>query len=482
MPGNNISELLLRSGDIAAEGARRSGGIWGGAVQNIGEIASGALQQHVEARDKKRQADEMGKRDAAWTSAVESWDGKDPRQLYSFASRLYDPKTAMQMTQAVVSFHQMAGKGDDDDLEHAFNIAGALSSGKISPQQWERWGPGIQAKVRPVVENIFGPSTMSPEEQALRAERDPAGMEAEEQPWSYEQAREGAQALLSLRKEKERRTKVVGGALIDEDTGQPIYREPQAPPKRHVVTTPGPGGRPITKAVTEDELAAGVPAYREPKAPRDERLVQIQGVGPDGKPGAIWVPESQAVGKPAAQAARGVTGKERTDLGFYNRAKQASDDIAPLEETIKDAGIVDQGRLAYDGPGGNFLKSQEQQSYRQAQRAFTEARLRKESGAAIPNDEYENDAKTYFAQPGDTAETLEQKRRARQVVLDNLAYGAGRAYDEFYGEPAPTPSGRGSRGAQPTGGGKPGAPKNGERRTIGGQLAEWDGHGWAAVE
>jgi hypothetical protein len=67
------------------------------------------------------------------------------------------------------------------------------------------------------------------------------------------------------------------------------------------------------------------------------------------------------------------------------------------------------------------------QGYRAAQRAFTEARLRKESGAAIPPHEYETDAQMYFFQPGDTPKTLEQKRRARQMVVDGVAAEAGRA-------------------------------------------------------
>jgi hypothetical protein len=75
------------------------------------------------------------------------------------------------------------------------------------------------------------------------------------------------------------------------------------------------------------------------------------------------------------------------------------------------------------------------QQYRQAQRAFTEARLRKESGAAIPNTEFENDAKTYFAQPGDTPATITQKESARAKLLEGLGYSAGKAYEEFYGQP-----------------------------------------------
>lgn len=158
-----------------------------------------------------------------------------------------------------------------------------------------------------------------------------------------------------------------------------------------------------------------------------ERMVQI--MGPQGTP--IYVPESQAAGQPAAQAPRAVTGQERQSLAYYNRAKQASDEIAKLEGSIAKAGIGAQLQLQH---APNMLQTNTQQAYRQGQRAFTEARLRKESGAAIPAGEYENDARTYFAQPGDSPETIAQKQRARAVVLEGLKFSSGKAFNEFYGD------------------------------------------------
>jgi len=126
-------------------------------------------------------------------------------------------------------------------------------------------------------------------------------------------------------------------------------------------------------------------------------------------------------------------GAERTALGFFNRAQQASADIGDMEEGIAKMGLGGQVGLQVLP---NMLQSEGNQRYRQAQRAFTEARLRKESGAAIPTAEYENDARTYFAQPGDGPEVIAQKRQARQVVLDGLKFQSGKAYDEFYGQQA----------------------------------------------
>jgi hypothetical protein len=172
-----------------------------------------------------------------------------------------------------------------------------------------------------------------------------------------------------------------------------------------------------------------------------------EAVGPDGKPilfnAVTGATRAFPAGvSPKAKPGGTSSGQEKQVLAFYNRAKQATEDIAPIEEQITKAGKLDQLNLQY---GYNWMQSPVQQQYRQAQRAFTEARLRKESGAAIAAHEYENDAKVYFAQPGDSPQAVEQKRRGRAKVLDGLRFSAGRAYQEYYGEHAP--------GAQPSGGG-----------------------------
>lgn len=213
-----------------------------------------------------------------------------------------------------------------------------------------------------------------------------------------------------------------GASLVDPATGRILTTAPTTPPAPRGPMALSPGSRLIDPAT--GRLIASAPTAAP--QPRDERLVQV--MGPDGTP--IWTKESQAAGKPAAQAPRAVTGAERQTLSYYNRAKQATEDITPLEEQIAKSGLGTQLQMQY---APNMLQNQTQQSYRQAQRSFTEARLRKESGAAIPTAEYENDARTYFAQPGDSPATLEQKRRARAVVLEGMRNSAGRAYEEFYG-------------------------------------------------
>lgn len=125
------------------------------------------------------------------------------------------------------------------------------------------------------------------------------------------------------------------------------------------------------------------------------------------------------------------TGEQQTNFGFYQRAKQASDNIVNLEDGISKMTLGQQAQLQY---APNVMQTQDQQKYRQAQRQFTEARLRADSGAAVPDAEYQQDAMTFFAQPGDTPETLAQKRAARQQVLDAMSVQSGPAYRDFYGQ------------------------------------------------
>jgi hypothetical protein len=130
------------------------------------------------------------------------------------------------------------------------------------------------------------------------------------------------------------------------------------------------------------------------------------------------------------------TGQQRRALGFFNRARQADEDINAVEDEVSKMGVVGSTWMKRMP---NLMQTETGQKYNQAQRAFTEARLRKDSGATIKDSEYEQDRKTYFAEPGDNAATLEQKRRARAQLLASLGAEAGAsALREFYGDEGDT--------------------------------------------
>lgn len=78
--------------------------------------------------------------------------------------------------------------------------------------------------------------------------------------------------------------------------------------------------------------------------------------------------------------------------------------------------------------GGNYLVSPEFQQADQATRDFVNAVLRRESGAVISPEEFDNARKQYLPQPGDSPQVLEQKRQNRQTVIQGFAREAGGAY------------------------------------------------------
>ena len=75
-----------------------------------------------------------------------------------------------------------------------------------------------------------------------------------------------------------------------------------------------------------------------------------------------------------------------------------------------------------------MLLTPENRQFFQAERNFITAVLRKESGANIPENEYNDARRVYIPQVGDDERTLEMKRQARQDAIAGIARGAGPAY------------------------------------------------------
>ncbi len=65
----------------------------------------------------------------------------------------------------------------------------------------------------------------------------------------------------------------------------------------------------------------------------------------------------------------------------------------------------------------------------QAERNFVNAVLRRESGAAISDTEFDSAKRQYFPRPGDTEDVLAQKAANRRQVFESLKAGSGPAWD-----------------------------------------------------
>ena len=157
----------------------------------------------------------------------------------------------------------------------------------------------------------------------------------------------------------------------------------------------------------------------------DGRAVMMDKQGNISK--VISEPPTPTIPEPGKETITGIsdiTGKpltegERLSQGYANRATAAS-------QVINEIGSQFTGFGAYFGQFlPNILKSSDRQRFEQAQRDFVNAILRKESGAAIAESEFESAREQYFPQPGDKPAVIEQKARNRQTTINTLQLAGG---------------------------------------------------------
>lgn len=159
----------------------------------------------------------------------------------------------------------------------------------------------------------------------------------------------------------------------------------------------------------------------------------------------VVAPATSPQGTPVAPPAPKLTEGQGTAAGYLFRMNKAEDILSgPISPDIPKSreelgmypGAVSKvvGSIPFVGTGAtNIIQGVETQKYRQAQEDWVRAKLRKESGAVIGKDEMEQEIKTYFPQPGDKQETIEQKRQARLNAQQQLAITAGPGADIAFG-------------------------------------------------
>lgn len=144
-----------------------------------------------------------------------------------------------------------------------------------------------------------------------------------------------------------------------------------------------------------------------------------------GEPGTYeeWL---RTTGRPPTQA-------QETVATYAARLEQSNPTITSLGDTV-----TKMNPLSFEAqirlPA--FLQSPDIQQYMQAARNFINATLRRESGAVIAESEFANAYNQYLPKPGDTAQTLANKKKNRDIVQASFKKGAGPAYqsvDELLG-------------------------------------------------
>lgn len=128
---------------------------------------------------------------------------------------------------------------------------------------------------------------------------------------------------------------------------------------------------------------------------------------------------SNITGKPLTEA-------ERASRTYATRLQESSKIIDSLDEkfTGRFSGLPS-AKIFGIGIVPEALKSEDRKSLEQAQRNFVNALLRKESGAAISESEFESASKQYFPQPGDTEDILKQKAQNRKTVIEGMMLSGG---------------------------------------------------------
>ena len=186
------------------------------------------------------------------------------------------------------------------------------------------------------------------------------------------------------------------------DTNIAVDRARQLAPIQMQVSRAGSGGNRAFRVLTPGEVAA-------------------QGL----HPGSYQMNESTGQIMPIGRVRGQYTEFAGQSAQFASRMTAADATLRSLESTTDPVGVW----AAMSGGG-----STEQRQVRQAQREFTTAILRRESGAVISPSEFQSAAQQYFPQPGDSPEVIEQKRQARQRSIQGLVNTSQGAYDEWYGE------------------------------------------------
>lgn len=129
---------------------------------------------------------------------------------------------------------------------------------------------------------------------------------------------------------------------------------------------------------------------------------------------------------PSSQKA---TETEKISSGYYNRAIEANTILT--EKTSQDGKTPASGfwgavqSFLPDIKIANLVKSSDFQQFEQAQRNFINSVLRRESGAVISPQEFDNAKKQYFPQPGDSLEVIKQKAANRETTIQALKTASG---------------------------------------------------------
>ena len=149
-----------------------------------------------------------------------------------------------------------------------------------------------------------------------------------------------------------------------------------------------------------------------------------------GKPDTNGNPTLVPLSGGPADKAVNPTEQQANAYTFSTRMEKADKTLNDLEGKYNPLAIsAKSSPIVTNIPGAQTLinknMSPETQKAEQAQRDFVNAVLRRESGSAISQSEFDNARIQYFPQPGDSPQVLTQKAQNRRTAIEGIKKAAG---------------------------------------------------------
>jgi hypothetical protein len=239
------------------------------------------------------------------------------------------------------------------------------------------------------------------------------------------------EAMLSSRYEKMLKGKEpiklgAGDVLLGEDY-KPLYTAPNKP-TAPTIRTMRMGTNEVTQQYDDKtgkwtEISRG-PAFKPEEAPKAPAGYVW------GKPDANGAPTLIPLTGGPADKSVNPTEQQANAYTFSNRMEKSDQILKDLEGKYNPLAIsAKTSAITSNIPGAqtiiNAQMSPESQKAEQAQRDFVNAVLRRESGAAISQSEFDNARIQYFPQTGDSPEVKAQKATNRKTAIEGIKKAAG---------------------------------------------------------
>jgi hypothetical protein len=154
---------------------------------------------------------------------------------------------------------------------------------------------------------------------------------------------------------------------------------------------------------------------------RDQKIEL--GIDPDSA--YVWAKD----GTPKSVSPTNFSDAQLQSAGFGERMDYAEDIFSGLAREEFDPTSLMQVIGDNMGSLGGYAMTEQQQAYQQAMHDWVRAKLRKESGAVIGDDEMAKEIATYFPKPGEGPRAIAQKVGARERATRALARQSGGAYE-----------------------------------------------------